>query len=248
MQKQAAARSMEVPVAGAWYGEAWHARQDLPERQDQVWRDMLEARQGRHVLARLACLQSPRLRRAFRCRNRVAARSRHRRPPPESSRLCCRGVPRSTKERGPPVTMHAADTALVREGLYGRPLQPGPGIVSRTVVGLLGLWPSQRGQAVVVAHELSDGEVLPFDSLRAIHTPGPAPGTSPCCCRARAACCSWATRPHTCAAARVPGQPRRRRRGRGPAQPGESWRPWSSRRPASRTASADPPRGERRLP
>ena len=74
------------------------------------------------------------------------------------------------------MTMHAADTALVREGLYGRPLQPGPGIVSRTVVGLLGLWPSQRGQAVVVAHELSDGEVLPFDSLRAIHTPGHGAG------------------------------------------------------------------------
>jgi hypothetical protein len=85
LQKQAAGRSMEAPVAGAWYGEVWHARQDLSERQDQVWRDMSEARQGRHVLARLACLQSPKLRRAFSCRNRLAVCGRRGHPPSECS-------------------------------------------------------------------------------------------------------------------------------------------------------------------
>lgn len=86
------------------------------------------------------------------------------------------GLAEMQRRTGAEVWMHPADAALVREGFYGRPPQAGPGRVSRAVVRLLGSWPSQRGEPVVVAHELGDGEVLPFDGLRAIHTPGHTAG------------------------------------------------------------------------
>jgi glyoxylase-like metal-dependent hydrolase (beta-lactamase superfamily II) len=77
---------------------------------------------------------------------------------------------------GAEVWMHPADGALVREGFVGRPLRPGPGRGSRALVRALGSWPSRPGEPVAVAHEVNDGEVLPFDGLRAVHTPGHSPG------------------------------------------------------------------------
>jgi glyoxylase-like metal-dependent hydrolase (beta-lactamase superfamily II) len=86
------------------------------------------------------------------------------------------GLAEMRRRTGAEVWMHPADAALVREGFYGRPPQAGPGRVSRAVVRALGSWPSRQGEAVEVAHELADGEVLPFGGLRAVHTPGHTPG------------------------------------------------------------------------
>jgi glyoxylase-like metal-dependent hydrolase (beta-lactamase superfamily II) len=86
------------------------------------------------------------------------------------------GLAEMQRRSGAEVWMHPADAALVREGFYGRPPQAGPGRVGRALVRALGSWMSQQGQPVVVEHELSDGEELPFDGLRAIHTPGHTPG------------------------------------------------------------------------
>ena len=40
----------------------------------------------------------------------------------------------------------------------------------------MNLLPPSKGAPVAVAHEVSDGDVLPFDGLRAIHTPGHTAG------------------------------------------------------------------------
>jgi glyoxylase-like metal-dependent hydrolase (beta-lactamase superfamily II) len=73
------------------------------------------------------------------------------------------------RRTGAEVWMHPADAALVRDGIYGRPFPHGAG-------RLLSLWPARKADALAVAHEVSDGEVLPFDGLRALHTPGHTAG------------------------------------------------------------------------
>jgi glyoxylase-like metal-dependent hydrolase (beta-lactamase superfamily II) len=79
------------------------------------------------------------------------------------------GLAEMMRRTGADVWMHPADAALVRDGLYGRPFRHGPGRI-------FNLWPPARGKSIAVAHEVSDGEVLPFDGLRALHTPGHTAG------------------------------------------------------------------------
>jgi glyoxylase-like metal-dependent hydrolase (beta-lactamase superfamily II) len=86
------------------------------------------------------------------------------------------GLAEMQRRTGAEVWMHPADAALVREGILGRPLEAGPSRRSRAVVGVLGRWSSRQGEAVVVAHETGDDEVLPFGGLRAVHTPGHTAG------------------------------------------------------------------------
>jgi glyoxylase-like metal-dependent hydrolase (beta-lactamase superfamily II) len=86
------------------------------------------------------------------------------------------GLAEMQRRTGAEVWMHPADAALVREGYYGRPPSAAPGRVSRTVARALSSWMAERGRPVVVAHELGDGEELPFDSLLAVHTPGHTAG------------------------------------------------------------------------
>jgi glyoxylase-like metal-dependent hydrolase (beta-lactamase superfamily II) len=74
------------------------------------------------------------------------------------------------------VWMHPADAALVRDGRYGRPFGRGRGRAGGGFVRVVNALPSPRGESVAVAHEVSDGEVLPFDGLRAVHTPGHTAG------------------------------------------------------------------------
>jgi glyoxylase-like metal-dependent hydrolase (beta-lactamase superfamily II) len=86
------------------------------------------------------------------------------------------GLAEMKRHTGAEVWMHPADAALVRDGLYGRPFGPGRDRASRAITRAMNLLPASRGEPVAVAHEVSDGEVLPFDGLRAVHTPGHTAG------------------------------------------------------------------------
>ena len=77
---------------------------------------------------------------------------------------------------GADVWMHPADAALVREGVFARPLEPGPGFVRGAIARLSDRRPARRGEPIVVEHEVNDGETLPFAGLRAVHTPGHTAG------------------------------------------------------------------------
>jgi glyoxylase-like metal-dependent hydrolase (beta-lactamase superfamily II) len=80
------------------------------------------------------------------------------------------------RRTGAELWMHPADAALVREGVFARPLEPGPGIMRSALVRLADRRPAPRGEAIAVEHEVDDGEVLPFAGLRAVHTPGHTAG------------------------------------------------------------------------
>jgi glyoxylase-like metal-dependent hydrolase (beta-lactamase superfamily II) len=86
------------------------------------------------------------------------------------------GLAEMKRRTGAEVWMHPADAALVRDGLYGRPFGPGHGRGSRAISRAMNLLPSSRGEPVAVAHEVSDGEALPFDGLCAVHAPGHTAG------------------------------------------------------------------------
>jgi glyoxylase-like metal-dependent hydrolase (beta-lactamase superfamily II) len=77
---------------------------------------------------------------------------------------------------GAEVWMHPVDAALVREGVFSRPLEPGPGLVRGGIARLANRRPASPGEPVAVEHEVSDGETLPFAGLRAVHTPGHTAG------------------------------------------------------------------------
>jgi len=80
------------------------------------------------------------------------------------------------RRTGAEVWMHPADAALVREGVFARPLEPGPGLVRGAIARLSDRRPARRGEPIVVEHEVNDGETLPFAGLRAVHTPGHTAG------------------------------------------------------------------------
>jgi glyoxylase-like metal-dependent hydrolase (beta-lactamase superfamily II) len=80
------------------------------------------------------------------------------------------------RRTGAEVWMHPADAALVREGVFARPLAPGPGLLRSGIARLSALRPASRGAPIAVEHELLDGEVLPFAGLKAVHTPGHTAG------------------------------------------------------------------------
>jgi glyoxylase-like metal-dependent hydrolase (beta-lactamase superfamily II) len=77
---------------------------------------------------------------------------------------------------GAEVWMHPADAALVRDGVFSRPLEPGPGLVRSAIARLSARRPSQPGVPIAVEHEVHDGETLPFAGLKAVHTPGHTAG------------------------------------------------------------------------
>jgi glyoxylase-like metal-dependent hydrolase (beta-lactamase superfamily II) len=75
--------------------------------------------------------------------------------------------------------MHAAAAALIRGGIAGRRIRPGPGLLARIVIPLLLLRGEldQRVDAAEIEHEVKDGDVLPIGGgLRAIHVPGHCAG------------------------------------------------------------------------
>jgi len=77
---------------------------------------------------------------------------------------------------GAGVWMHPADAALVREGVFARPLEPGPGFARSAIARLVNRRPASPGEAIAVEHEVRDGEILPFAGLKAVHTPGHTAG------------------------------------------------------------------------
>jgi len=86
------------------------------------------------------------------------------------------GLAEMTRRTGAEVWMHAADAALVREGVYGRRFGRSPSGAGEVLRRAMNLRPEPRGEPVAVAHEVGDGEELPFDGLRAVHTPGHTAG------------------------------------------------------------------------
>ena len=74
---------------------------------------------------------------------------------------------------GAEVWMQKADAEAVREGVRGRALEPGPGLVRAVIVRTIGRKSAGRtGDPIGVEHEVQDGEVLPFAGLTAVCTPG----------------------------------------------------------------------------
>lgn len=70
------------------------------------------------------------------------------------------------------VWISTADAQLVRAGVVGRALEPGPTRASQLIAATVNLRRAQRGRAVAVDYEVDDGDRLPFGGLRVIATPG----------------------------------------------------------------------------
>ncbi len=77
---------------------------------------------------------------------------------------------------GAEVWMQAEDAAAVREGVRGRPLEPGPGLLRSLIVRVVGgRTATSSGDPVAVERDIADGDLLPFGAT-AFHTPGHTAG------------------------------------------------------------------------
>ena len=77
---------------------------------------------------------------------------------------------------GAEVWMQAEDAAALREGVRGRPLEPGPGPLRSVIVRVVGgRAATSTGDPIAVEHDVTDGEVLPFGAT-VFHTPGHTAG------------------------------------------------------------------------
>lgn len=74
---------------------------------------------------------------------------------------------------GAPAAMHALDARMVARGEGMRPARPGPGVVNRLLVRMMGL---RRGSDAVapaeIEQELHDGEILEPEGLQVVYAPG----------------------------------------------------------------------------
>ena len=86
------------------------------------------------------------------------------------------GLAEMKRRTGAPVWMHAADAELVARGVYGRRFGAGGGRASEGLRRAMNLRPESKGAPVATDHAIADGEDLPFDGLRALHTPGHTAG------------------------------------------------------------------------
>ena len=86
------------------------------------------------------------------------------------------GLAEMKRRTGAEVWMHASDATLVEGALPHRPF--GPAKVARPTLlrRVLNAAPEGRLEPVAVAHQVADGDELPFDGLRAFHTPGHSAG------------------------------------------------------------------------
>jgi glyoxylase-like metal-dependent hydrolase (beta-lactamase superfamily II) len=72
---------------------------------------------------------------------------------------------------GAAIYAHALEAPAIRTGQAMRPIQPGPGLMSKLMVRSMMRSPSPNLPAVPVEHELQDGGLLP-GGWQVIHTPG----------------------------------------------------------------------------
>ncbi len=86
------------------------------------------------------------------------------------------GLAEMKRRTGAQVWMHTADAELVARGVYGRPFGAGHSRATDTLSRAMNLRPESKGLPVPTDHEIADGEELPFDGLRALHTPGHTAG------------------------------------------------------------------------
>jgi glyoxylase-like metal-dependent hydrolase (beta-lactamase superfamily II) len=83
------------------------------------------------------------------------------------------GLAAVKEHTGAEVWMQAEDAAAVREGVHGRALEPGPGLVRSSIVRTIGRASAGRtGAPIAVEHDVVDGDVLPISGMTAVHTPG----------------------------------------------------------------------------
>ncbi len=85
------------------------------------------------------------------------------------------GLAEMVRRTGAEISMHPADAALVRRGVYGRRFGRSPSAPAELVRRAMNLRPDPRGEPVAIAHEVDDGDELPA-GLRAVHTPGHTAG------------------------------------------------------------------------
>ena len=86
------------------------------------------------------------------------------------------GLAEMKRRTGAEVWMHPADAELVARGVYGRPFGPSPGRIGEALRRTMNARPEPKGPPVTTDHETADGDELPFDGLRALHTPGHTAG------------------------------------------------------------------------
>lgn len=83
------------------------------------------------------------------------------------------GLAAVKEHTGAEVWMQAEDAAAVREGVHGRELEPGPGLLRSMIVRTIGRASAGRtGDPIAVEHEVDDGDVLPISGMTAVRTPG----------------------------------------------------------------------------
>jgi len=86
------------------------------------------------------------------------------------------GLAETKRRTGAQVWMHPVDAELVARGAYGRPFGPAAGRASEALRRVMNMRPEYAGPPVATDHEVTDGDVLPFDGLQALHTPGHTAG------------------------------------------------------------------------
>jgi glyoxylase-like metal-dependent hydrolase (beta-lactamase superfamily II) len=86
------------------------------------------------------------------------------------------GLAEMKRRTGAQVWMHQADAELVARGIYSRRLGAGPTRATDTLRRAMNLLPGSKGLPVPADYEVADGDELPFDGLRAVHTPGHTAG------------------------------------------------------------------------
>ena len=86
------------------------------------------------------------------------------------------GLAEMKRRTGAEVWMHESDATLVDGALPHRPFGPGQNRATDILRRVMNAAPEGRPEPVSVAHQVGDGDELPFDGLRAFHTPGHSAG------------------------------------------------------------------------
>ena len=86
------------------------------------------------------------------------------------------GLAEMKRRTGAELWMHAERRPTGRRGSAPPPVRPGQNRATDLLRRVLNAAPEGRLEPVPVAHQVGDGDELPFDGLRAFHTPGHSAG------------------------------------------------------------------------